>query len=68
MTQPYHLAIASDWEYDQDYIRLLEQNAHAGGLSTYIIWPSNLNDAVNQIENGTIAFGFFYDRASDTSL
>lgn len=68
MTQFYHFAIASDWEYDQDFIQILEDVARENGLLTYIIWPSNLEDAIRSIETEAISFSFFYDRASDTSL
>lgn len=68
MPQTYDLAIASDWEYDVDFIRLLEQIARANELRTYVVWRSNLDDTAGQVENGSIAFRFFFDRASDTSL
>ena len=68
MAQNFHFAIASDWEYDEDFIRLIENFAHENGVSTYIVWPSNLDEVINSIENETISFSFFYDRASDTSL
>jgi len=68
MRQYYHLAIATDWEYDADYVQLLERTAQRQGLSSYVIWPGNLDNVVHQIENGNIDFGFYYDRASDTSL
>jgi len=68
MTEFYHLAIASDWEYDQDFIQILEHSACENGLRTYIIWPSNLDETIRNIEEENISFSFFYDRASDTSL
>jgi hypothetical protein len=68
MVQHFDLAIASDWNYDSDYIRLLEQTARESQLRTYIVWPDILENTVQNIENGNISFGFFYDRASDTSL
>lgn len=63
----YHLAMALDWEYDQDFIKLLEQAAHKRGLSTYVAWPKNLVETIYHIKNDTLSFRFFYDRASDTS-
>lgn len=68
MTQPYHLAIASDWEYDQNFIQTLEDIARKNGLRTYIVWPPNLHDSIKNIEDESVSFSFFYDRASDTSL
>jgi hypothetical protein len=68
MAQNFRFAIASDWEYDEDFISLIESFAHENGVSTYVIWPSNLDGVINSIENETLSFSFFYDRASDTSL
>ncbi len=65
--QEYNLAIASDWEYDQDFINLLEFIAHRHNLSTYVIWPSNLNETIQLIQNEDIKFNYLLDRASDTS-
>jgi len=67
MAQHYHFAIATDWEYDWDYIRLLERLSQEGGLNTYVIWPINLDETLADVQNGTITFGYYYDRASDTS-
>lgn len=65
--QEYNLAIASDWEYDQDFINLLEFIAHRHNLSTYVIWPFNLNETIQLIQNEDIKFDYLLDRASDTS-
>ena len=68
MIRNFHFAIASDWEYDVDFIQLLENAARENGLRTFIVWPSNLEDSIEKIEKGEISFNFFFDRASDTSL
>lgn len=67
MSQHYHFAIASDWEYDWDFIRLLEQYTCEYRISSYLIWPHNLQETVDKIKCGEIKFSFLYDRASDTS-
>ena len=63
----YHLAIALDWEYDQDFVKLLEQAAQKRGLSTYVTWPKNLDETIYYLKHDKISFRFYYDRASDTS-
>lgn len=63
----YHFAIAADWEYDLDFLKLLEKTAHKQGLSTYVVWPNNLSETIEQVKSGELLFRFFYDRASDTS-
>lgn len=68
MAQNFHFAIASDWEYDVDFVHLLENIARENGLNTFVVWPSNLENSTEKIENGEITFNFFLDRASDTSL
>jgi hypothetical protein len=61
----YSLAIAWNWEFDQDFIAGIERECHKRDLSTYRIDPNNLNDTMERLRAGSIAFQAFYDRASD---
>jgi len=63
----FQLAIASDWEYDLDFINFLEESGHKHKLSTYVIWRGNLEDSYQQLLNGWLEIKFLFDRASDTS-
>ncbi|GAB4366325.1 MAG: hypothetical protein Kow0042_06160 [Calditrichia bacterium] len=63
----FHFAIASDWEYDRDFIDIVEEKARHLNLSTYVIWPYNLEETIRLIEEKKLSFGFLFDRASDTS-
>jgi hypothetical protein len=67
MNQYYYFAIASDWEHDWDFIRLLEENAAKKGISTFVVWPKILEKTIAAVRNGELKFGFYFDRASDTS-
>lgn len=67
MSQEYQIAIASDWEYDWDFVRYLEDFARKDNISTYLIWPYNLRETIEKVKHGAIKFSFLYDRASDTS-
>lgn len=59
--------IATDFEYDVDFMNLLEDAARRHGLSTYIVWPYNLSETLRKLNKDEMAFNFFYDRASDSS-
>jgi hypothetical protein len=61
----YSLAIAWNWEFDQDYVAGVERECHRRDLSTYCIDPHNLHDTVKSLRSGTLSFQAFYDRASD---
>jgi hypothetical protein len=63
----YHLAIASDWEYDADFFKLLVEEAAKEGLATLTIWPRSLDEVVSRLESGKLSFQYLFDRASDTS-
>lgn len=66
--QIYNFCIATDWEYDKDFLQLLQQKAHQEhGLTTYIVEPFNLKETIQRYRDGEIAFNFLYDRGSDTS-
>ncbi len=65
--ETYQLAIAIDWEYDWDFVNLLEEAGRKYKLSTFIIWPGNLEETYTLLTNGFLEFQFLFDRASDTS-
>ena len=61
----YTLAIAWNWEFDQDFITGIERECAMKGLSTYRIDPQNLQQMLKEIQSGEVAFRAFFDRASD---
>ncbi|MFZ0390000.1 MAG: hypothetical protein WAN36_06035 [Calditrichia bacterium] len=63
-TEKYQFAIALDWEYDWDFIRLLEQEARGKNISTYIIWPENLPETLQDLKNNKLHFDYLLDRTS----
>jgi hypothetical protein len=62
----YDLAIAWEWPYDADFIRLLEAACHENGMAIFQITPDNLEDILQSIAKSEISFRAFFDRASDT--
>ena len=63
----FSIGLATDCHLDDDFFDLIEKAAHVKGLTTYKIYPDNLDDVLFNIANNTIRFLTFYDRASDTS-
>jgi len=63
----YDIALATDWEYDFDFIDLLQKKAHSIGLTTTVINEDNLDLCVQQLENHALQFRVLFDRASDTT-
>ncbi len=61
----FDLGIAFEWEYDDDFIGIMERTLHSAGLSTYIIKEHNVHEVTDEISNRKIAFNFYLDRASD---
>ncbi len=67
MDKTFDLAIAADWEYDRDFIKLLEDAALREGLTCHVIWPEKLTEAIQKASLGEIKFRFLFDRASTSS-
>jgi len=61
----YDLCLTWNWEYDADFVKLLDLACQSRGLSLLQITPENLSDTVWSLENKEIAFQVFLDRASD---
>jgi hypothetical protein len=59
------LAIAWNWEFDQDFIAGIEHECARRGISTYRVDPANLAETIHSIESGALRFRALYDRASD---
>ncbi len=66
MASHFDIAIAWDWEYDREFISLLERAAHVLELTTVSVSPATLQEALARIREGEWAFAFCLDRASDT--
>lgn len=59
------LAIAWNWEFDADFVLTVERECTLRGLSTWRIEDHNLAETLRLLAGGEIAFGAFFDRASD---
>ena len=63
----YDIALTTDWEYDFDFIKLIQQKAQEIGLSVSVIHKDNLDQSFEKLQNQTLQFRILFDRASDTS-
>ena len=61
------LAIAADWEFDVDFVRLIGEAAVREGLTTRAIWPADLGETVLRLAAGEMEIRFLLDRASASS-
>lgn len=62
----YDLCLAWNWEYDAEFVSLLEAACRAWGLALLTVTPANLVAAVRALHDGRVSFRVFFDRASDT--
>jgi len=61
----YDLCLTWSWEYDADFVRLLDLACQSHGLSLFQITPENLLHMMPSISNKKIVSQVFFDRASD---
>lgn len=64
----YDLCLAWNWEYDSDFVMLLDMDCRSHGLSLLQITSDNLTDMLQSLTNNQIIFRAFLDRASDTDV
>ena len=67
MNNFYHLAVAWDWEFDRDFIRLLENAIHSRQMFFYSISHHNTQETARKVQRGELTFGAFLDRAGDSA-
>ena len=65
MPEYFHLAVAWDWEYDRDFISILEAQLHSQRLLFYSISHHNTHETLKRLQKGELTFGAFLDRASN---
>lgn len=61
----YDLGLAWTWEYDADFVALLEAACQRHGLTLYQITPATLAQTLEQLASGELSLRAFFDRASD---
>jgi len=61
----YDLAIAYKWEYDNEFVELIENSFQRSSLKTFVIGKFNLAEVINLTKKNKITFKALLDRASD---
>ena len=62
----YDLCLAWNWEYDADFVHLIEVACAARGVSFLQVSPETLDQVLAGLENGEISYSTLFDRASES--
>jgi hypothetical protein len=62
----YDLCLAWNWEYDADFVGILESSCRECGLSFLQVTPENIAATLEGLNSGEIGFTSFLDRASES--
>jgi len=62
----YDLCLAWNWEYDRDFVNLLEAACERVGLTFFSVTTENLDSSLAGLSNREISYGAFLDRASES--
>jgi hypothetical protein len=63
----FDVCLATDWEYDSDFLSLLDQSLCSRNLGSFFVWPHNLENVLQALRAGSLSFRFVLDRGSPTS-
>lgn len=63
--QIYDLGLAYVWEYDEDFINLIETTLQKSRISTFRITNQNIFEIIDKVQNRKIYFNYYFDRAAD---
>jgi len=63
----YDLCLASDWDPDGDFFELVEEQARSRGMTTFLVWPRNLEETAARLRRNDLHFRFLVDRATNTT-
>ena len=67
-TLTYDLCIVWNWEYDIDFINILDKVCKTNNLSLLQITPKNFENILNALIKGEINFRAYLDRGTDVDL
>jgi hypothetical protein len=62
----YDLCLAWNWEYDRDFVHLLDAACTGIGLTFFSVTPENIDSTLAGLSNREISFAVFFDRASES--
>lgn len=62
----YDLCLAWNWEYDRDFVLLLEAACERVGLAFFSVTTENLDSSLAGLSSREISYGAFLDRASES--
>lgn len=65
--EKFDLAISYTWEYDEDFIALIEEVFHQSQLTTFIVREDNIDEVTERLKKRNIQFYAYLDRASDVN-
>jgi glutathione synthase/RimK-type ligase-like ATP-grasp enzyme len=65
LSETVDLGIGWEWEYDADFVYRLDRLCQQAGLRSYLVHPNNLPEAWERVQDGSLFFRTFLDRASD---
>jgi hypothetical protein len=63
----HDLVVTYDWEYDRDFVRLVEEAGRARGLATHVVPPAEAGRTLEAFRSGAMDFRVLLDRASGSS-
>jgi hypothetical protein len=63
----FDVCLATDWEYDRDFLSLLGESLGRRKLRSFVVWPHNLAGVLQDLRAGSLGFRFVLDRGSATS-
>jgi hypothetical protein len=63
----FDLAIAFNWEYDEDFVELIEKILQSNDLTTFKVQYHNYNEVHFLVQNNELKFRIYLDRASDSN-
>jgi hypothetical protein len=61
----YDLCLASNWEYDDGFIEILDGTCRARGRRLLTVTPSTLAEVLSRLSSGEAGFSALLDRASE---
>lgn len=61
----FDLAISYTWNYDKEFVNLVENIFQSAKLKTFVIERFNVQEVIELLKNKEVSFGAYLDRASD---